>query len=197
MVIISMKDLMTLDRINELCDSGVASFKIEGRMKSVEYVVSTVKAYRKAIDDWFNKKQYQEDNQLLKNMLVTFNRDFTSGYLFNAKNNTVTTLKGVNHQGIVIGKVLNSTNKQAEILLNDSLSINDGIRIGNEGFIVTRIFNKKDMVKSATNTVVTIDVKNKVKKGDLVLKTLDSLLAKEISKELNNKEFFTKVNGLL
>ncbi len=193
--LLSMKDLMTLDRIHELCDIGVASFKIEGRMKSKEYVVSVVKAYRKAIDDWYNKKNYSEDKVLKKNMLVTFNRDFTTGYLFNAKNNTVTTLKGVNHQGIIIGKVINSTSKQADILLNDSLSINDGIRIGNEGFIVTRIFNNKNMVKSANNTVVTIDVKHKVNKGELVLKTLDSTLSKEITKEINNKTYYPKVNG--
>ena len=195
--LLSMKDLMTLDRINELCDMGVASFKIEGRMKSVEYVVSTVKAYRKAIDDWSKKKKYIEDKSLIKNMLVTFNRDFTSGYLFNAKNNSVTSLKGVNHQGIVIGKVISSTNKQADIILSDTLSINDGIRIGNDGFIVTRIFNKKDMVKSATNTVVTIDVKQKAKVGELVLKTLDYELGKEISKEISNKEFYPTVFGKL
>ena len=44
--LLSMKDLMTLKNIPELCDMGVASFKIEGRMKNKEYVVSTVKAYR-------------------------------------------------------------------------------------------------------------------------------------------------------
>ena len=197
--LLSMKDLMTLKNIPELCDMGVASFKIEGRMKNKEYVVSTVKAYRKAIDDWANNKKYQEDKKLLKDMLVTFNRDFTKGYLFGALNNNVTTTKGVNHQGIVIGEVINyyenNKGKQVDIKLTDTLSINDGIRIGDSGHLVTRMFQNRQMVKTANSGIITIDVKEKIKKNALVLKTFDSTLSKEIENVLKNNEYYPLVDG--
>ena len=46
----SLKDLIGLDSVPQLLDAGVKSLKIEGRMKSPEYVYNTVSAYRKAID---------------------------------------------------------------------------------------------------------------------------------------------------
>ena len=197
--LLSMKDLMTLKNIPELCDMGVSSFKIEGRMKNKEYVVSTIKAYRKAIDDWAKNKQYQEDNKLIKDMLVTFNREFTKGYLFGALNNSVTTTKGVNHQGIVIGEVVNyyenNKGKQVDIKLSDSLSLNDGIRIGDSGHLVTRMFQNRQMVKTANSGIVTIDVKEKIKKHSIVLKTFDSILSKDMDNVLKDSQYYPLVDG--
>ncbi len=48
--VLSTRDLNTLDYIEELKNSGINSFKIEGRMKRPEYVSTIVKTYRKAID---------------------------------------------------------------------------------------------------------------------------------------------------
>lgn len=45
--LMSMKDLCTIQEIDKLIEAGITSFKIEGRMKSAEYVYTTVKAYKK------------------------------------------------------------------------------------------------------------------------------------------------------
>ncbi len=50
------KDLSMLKHINEICDMGVTSLKIEGRMRSIYYIATVVNIYRKAIDDYYNKK---------------------------------------------------------------------------------------------------------------------------------------------
>ena len=50
------KDLSLLKHINEICDMGVTSLKIEGRMRSIYYIATVVNIYRKAIDDVHNKK---------------------------------------------------------------------------------------------------------------------------------------------
>lgn len=53
--IFNSKDLCMIDHIPELIEAGVASLKIEGRMKSVYYVAAVVAAYRKAIDAYYEK----------------------------------------------------------------------------------------------------------------------------------------------
>lgn len=74
--ILSLKDLCLAKHIKELCDIGVASFKIEGRMKSPEYVYSVTKIYRKLIDSVRNASD-EEVQQLEK----VFSRGgFTDGY---------------------------------------------------------------------------------------------------------------------
>ncbi len=49
------KDLSLLKHINEICDMGVTSLKIEGRMRSIYYIATVVNIYRKAIDDYYSK----------------------------------------------------------------------------------------------------------------------------------------------
>ena len=75
--LLSMKDLCTINNIQDLINANVASFKIEGRMKSSEYVYTVVKSYRNAID-----KNMKSSDESIKKMKIMFNRKFTSGYLF-------------------------------------------------------------------------------------------------------------------
>lgn len=49
------KDLSLLKHINEICDMGVTSLKIEGRMRSIYYIATVVNIYRKTIDDYYSK----------------------------------------------------------------------------------------------------------------------------------------------
>ena len=49
------KDLSLLKHINEICNMGVTSLKIEGRMRSIYYIATVVNIYRKAIDDYYSK----------------------------------------------------------------------------------------------------------------------------------------------
>lgn len=73
----SLKDLNTLGHIRELEDIGVASLKIEGRMKGAAYVAAAVRTYRKYIDNPSSVKR--EDVELIESI---FNRGgFTDGYL--------------------------------------------------------------------------------------------------------------------
>lgn len=75
---LSLKDLSLTDCIRELCDMGIASFKIEGRMKRPEYVAAAVTACRQAVNG-------QVDLQLKKDLQDVFSRSgFTDGYYKNA-----------------------------------------------------------------------------------------------------------------
>ncbi|MDP2642837.1 MAG: U32 family peptidase C-terminal domain-containing protein [Candidatus Peregrinibacteria bacterium] len=74
------KDMCLLPHIKDLYDSGICSFKIEGRNKSEYYLATVVKAYRKAIDEMLAGKEF--DKTLIDEVESTANRGFIPGYLF-------------------------------------------------------------------------------------------------------------------
>lgn len=81
--IMNSKDLMMIDYIPELVRSGLRSFKIEGRMKSVYYVASVVDAYRKAIDSYFEDPEgYTLDDDIKNGLYDSSTRMFGTGFYF-------------------------------------------------------------------------------------------------------------------
>ncbi len=86
--ILNSRDLCMIEHIPELVDSGIYSFKIEGRMKSVFYVATIVAAYRRAIDEYLsNPENYRFNPLWLKEMKKVSHREFTTGFYFNKPTN--------------------------------------------------------------------------------------------------------------
>lgn len=121
---LSTKDLCLIDYIKKLKELGVNSLKIEGRLKSREYVYSTAKAYRYALDD----KPYDD---LTFYMRAAFNRSQTHGYIDGSNDNIIST-NIQNHIGVLIGRVKSSEKEgkyYKNIIETDyHLEINDGIK---------------------------------------------------------------------
>ena len=125
---LSPKDLCLIERIPQLVMSGAASFKIEGRMKSPEYVAIVTRTYRKYIDlfDELVKQHgpekaaqlYSVDENDMLDLKQIFNRgDFTEGYLY--RNPGADLLSGASpkNQGLLLGRVIaviDSENKVSE-----------------------------------------------------------------------------------
>ena len=173
--LISTKELNTSKRIKEIMDSIIVSLKIEGRMKSPEYVGFITKYYRNIID---GKKITEEDE---KKLSLLFNRDFTEGYLFNENN--ITNIKTSNHQGIVIGKIIEVNKKFVKIKLNEDLDQEDGIRFeNNKGMIVNKLYNSKMLLVSSVskNSIAIIENKCDINKLGSVRKTTSVKLLKEL-----------------
>lgn len=86
--IFNSRDLCMIDHIPELCEAGIDSFKIEGRMKTALYVATVARTYRRAIDD------YAEDPALYRKNLPWYRdeiarctyREFTTGFYFGRPN---------------------------------------------------------------------------------------------------------------
>ncbi len=84
--IMSPKDLMVLDFLDQVKDSGVKVLKIEGRGRAPEYVATTVKAYREAIDALYDNSFTPERIEKWVEQLATvYNRGFWSGYYLGKK----------------------------------------------------------------------------------------------------------------
>ena len=78
--IMNAKDLMAIEQIPALIDSGIHSLKIEGRMKSNFYVANAVKAYRTAIDEYLENGKI-DTQELIEALHRPSNRQFSSGGL--------------------------------------------------------------------------------------------------------------------
>ncbi len=85
--ILNSKDLCMLGYVKELIESGVSSFKIEGRVKSEYYVASTIKAYRDEIDKYFkNPDEYKFDPASYAEVLKTSHRPYSTGFYLGKTN---------------------------------------------------------------------------------------------------------------
>lgn len=107
--ILSPKDLCTINCLGELAEAGVASLKIEGRMKFPEYVAAVTAIYRKYLDQYAEKGSYavsEEDWYILNQV---FNRgSFTTGYLYGNPGKKLLSGTLPKHQGVYVGQVLGS-----------------------------------------------------------------------------------------
>ena len=179
--LLSTKELNTTNKIKELMDSNITSFKIEGRMKSPTYVGYITKIYRKLIDNYYQNKSLELTDEEQDNLKILFNREFTNGYLFNDK---VMNIKSSNHQGLEIGKVLEVTSKKIKIKLTKTLYQEDGIRFKDSGLgmIANMIYNDKDLLinKGLPGDIIYLDNKIDLKKQDILIKTSSAYLEKEI-----------------
>ena len=91
--ILNSKDLNMIYHLKEMIDSGVVSFKVEGRMKSEYYVATVINAYRRAIDDLVkNGENYKNNRLYIDELEKTAHRAFTTAYAFGQN------LETVNHE---------------------------------------------------------------------------------------------------
>lgn len=200
---LSCKDLMTIDRIDELKKIGVDSIKIEGRGKEKEYVATVTKWYRNAIDG--NISDIEKPKKELK---LVFNRKFTKGYIFGEENKYFTNIETVNHIGVHIGKVIFVEGKNIYIRLEDDLNLGDCIRLvdGNgvscDAIIVNNMykcnesFRVIELVKEAkAGFIIKIYSHNEdLFKGLDCLKTKDAKIIEDV-KHIKDKKL--RISGIV
>lgn len=86
--ILNSRDLSMIAHIPELIEAGIASAKIEGRMKSIFYVATVVAAYRQAIDDYYaDPAHYAFRPEWLEELKKVSHREFTTGFYFDQPTN--------------------------------------------------------------------------------------------------------------
>lgn len=86
--ILNSRDLCMIRHIPELVQAGIASAKIEGRMKSSFYVATIVSAYRKAIDTYYkDPENYVFQESWMEELKKVSHREFTTGFYFNRPTN--------------------------------------------------------------------------------------------------------------
>ncbi len=183
--LLSPKELNTLDRFQEIMDSNIYSLKIEGRMKSPYYVGFVTRLYRTLMDKYYENKPLHMDEEVEK-LKVLFNRGFTKGHLFQAKNEDLMNIESPNHQGIFLGNVIGFQKDKIKIKLECAIEQEDGIRFSSvdKGFIVNFLYNEQGLFinKAKKGEIILVDNKIELKEKSIVLKTIDSHHIKELEK---------------
>ena len=118
--LISAKDLMLANSIDKIYRLGINTVKIEGRMKSPEYVATTTKTYRQQIDAALKNNFKSISAQQVDNLKMGFNRDFTTGFFEN--NKSIVGKEMPMNRGIYLGDVYKGL-----VQLQHDLHVLDGI----------------------------------------------------------------------
>ncbi|WP_375104174.1 DUF3656 domain-containing protein [Paenibacillus sp. RS8] len=103
--LLSPKDLAAIDLMPELIEAGVTSFKIEGRLKSPEYVANVVSKYRKAIDRYFDGDLSKPSKEEVRELQQSFSRGFTHGFLDGTNNKKLVDGTFPKSRGVYLGTV--------------------------------------------------------------------------------------------
>ena len=102
---LSPKDLSLIDHLDELIKIGIDSLKVEGRLKSPEYVSTVTRIYRKYIDEFCKNGSYEISYADREDLLQIFNRGkFTDAYLRGNSGDSLMAFEFPKNQGIYIGK---------------------------------------------------------------------------------------------
>lgn len=104
------KDYYSFDALPELIDAGVASLKVEGRLKGPDYVHAVISSYRAQLDDLAQGHESgpQELSARRTRLKRAFNRDFTDAYLRGASNDELMSYERSNNRGELVGEVIRS-----------------------------------------------------------------------------------------
>ena len=128
---LSPRDNCLFGHLEALMDAGVASMKIEGRLKRPEYVAVVTRQYREAIDALAMGRQPSDSARDALGRV--FNREFYPGYAFDARDAAVINPRRVSSAGVAIGSVTRVWKKNdiylAEALLTQALHNGDGLQL--------------------------------------------------------------------
>lgn len=127
---LSPRDVCMRDDLPELNKAGVASIKLEGRLKRPEYVATIANSYRNAIDAMNNGHFRKADEAEMTGLRQIFSRGgFMRGYAMGAEDAGVIDPARVSHGGVKIGRVEFAAGNMARVRLERSLDDGDGLQI--------------------------------------------------------------------
>ncbi|WP_166246361.1 U32 family peptidase [Paenibacillus turpanensis] len=125
--LLSPKDLAALELVPELIEAGVTSFKIEGRLKTPEYVANVVSKYRAAIDKYFEGSDPAPSKEELRELQQSFSRGFTHGFLEGTNNKQLVEGTFPKSRGVYLGRVKQVLRDAVICELEAPLKRGDGI----------------------------------------------------------------------
>ncbi|MFD1737257.1 DUF3656 domain-containing protein [Bacillus salitolerans] len=202
--LLSPKDLAAIELVPELIEAGVFSFKIEGRLKSPEYVANVVSKYRKAIDEYMAGREYSPTKEDIRELQQSFSRGFTYGFLKGTNNKELLDGTFPKSRGVYLGSVKEVLRDAVVCELEAPLKRGDGIVFDagrpeekEEGGRVYDLRKKGSKVEGEVKIgVIEIvpgrhDVNlTKVRVGDRIWKTSDQELERRLQKTFDGEQAY-------
>ena len=192
--LLSPQDLMGLPVLKELVEAGVSSLKIEGRLKSPEYVASITRIYRQALDKLLptfpkQRTQLQQPTSAASNVRyeleMAFSRGLYTGWLEGIDNQKLVHGLYAKKRGVFLGRVHQVQGPDIIANLTGSLKAGDGVVFASktspddeEGGKIFTIVSSNGLHRLKFRVGV-IDT-NRIRSGDEIWKTSDPTLENEL-----------------
>lgn len=210
--LLSLKDICTLELIPEMIESGIYSFKIEGRMKKPEYAAAVAFQYRKYADLYlkyyeecpagedpaaYAMKKYrvcEEDRQML---LDLYNRGgFHTGYYHTQNGREMVSLNRANHAGVPAVKVLAKKGRTVTAKAMTDLSPQDIIELPmRKGREKADNYTCKDAVRKGMNVQIPVFADTPFKRDEIWMRTRNSALIERLHEEFVNGKIKERICG--
>ena len=210
--LLSLKDICTLVLIPEMIESGIYSFKIEGRMKKPEYAAAVAFQYRKYADLYlkyyeecpaeedpaaYAMKKYrvrEEDRQML---LDLYNRGgFHTGYYHTQNGREMISLNRPNHAGVPAVKVLAKKGRNVTAKALTDLYPQDIIELPmRKGREKADNYTCKDAVKKGMNVQIPVFADTPFKRDEIWMRTRNSTLIDTLREEFVNGKIKERICG--
>ena len=210
--LLSLKDICTLELIPEMIESGIYSFKIEGRMKKPEYAAAVAFQYRKYADLYlkyyeecpaeedpaaYAMKKYrvrEEDRQML---LDLHNRGgFHTGYYHTQNGREMISLNRPNHAGVPAVKVLAKKGRNVTAKALTDLYPQDIIELPmRKGREKADNYTCKDAVRKGMNVQIPVFADTPFKRDEIWMRTRNSTLIDTLREEFVNGKIKERICG--
>lgn len=210
--LLSLKDICTLELIPEMIESGIYSFKIEGRMKKPEYAAAVAFQYRKYADLYlkyyeecpaeedpaaYAMKKYrvrEEDRQML---LDLYNRGgFHAGYYHTQNGREMISLNRPNHAGVPAVKVLAKKGRNVTAKALTDLYPQDIIELPmRKGREKADNYTCKDAVRKGMNVQIPVFADTPFKRDEIWMRTRNSTLIDTLREEFVNEKIKERICG--
>lgn len=210
--LLSLKDICTLELIPEMIESGIYSFKIEGRMKKPEYAAAVAFQYRKYADLYlkyyeecpaeedpaaYAMKKYrvrEEDRQML---LDLYNRGgFHTGYYHTQNGREMISLNRPNHAGVPAVKVLAKKSRNVTAKALTDLYPQDIIELPmRKGREKADNYTCKDAVRKGMNVQISVFADTPFKRDEIWMRTRNSTLIDTLREEFVNGKIKERICG--
>lgn len=165
--LLSPRDLCAIDLLPELVDAGVSSLKIEGRMKSPDYVLAVTSAYRAVLDRMASTGEANVTDSEHRMLAEAFSRGFTTGYLTEDRGNDIMSYGRPNNRGVFVGRVTEAKNGVATIATDRELHAGDVLEFWtNRGHFAHTL----DDIEQDRSGSVQVVLRRAVGKGDRVFR---------------------------
>ena len=199
--LLSLRDLNNSKNIEELIDAGISSFKIEGRLKDIDYVKNVTAFYRKTIDEIIERRddicrssRGESNPAFYPNPEKSFSRGFTD-YFIHGRQKYIDAPYSPKSMGEYLGTIEKVKNKSVTIRTGKTLHNGDGLcfldRENNLlGFNVNAVAENK--TRSLTQTVTSnsdISMATRFKiEGSKIFRNSDLVWQKEVEKSQGNRK---------
>ncbi len=195
--LLSPKDLALAEMIPDLSRAGVASLKIEGRMKRPEYVYTVVKIYRRLLNRYTeNPSEYRIEPAEIRKLSETFNRGFTTGYFGGKRNREIIGVARPNNRGVFLGRIIavNQRNGLITLRLDTDLAPGDMVEVwvskgGRASAVIESLHDQSgaQLQSAKAGDTVAFGVEGKAYPGDRVFKIASAQLQNETKQALDQE----------